>query len=342
MEVQWTLPISDSTARKGLRKTDTRTYNVANSTGKQVAPTAGEDHPPAAKQRATSRDRSSHSDVNFMWKRTTAKPAIDIVKYNYGQVNLKLDDSEDVEPVTVFEQVSDFGNLLSLIVEQSELYMKQKGIPFATNEDELRAFFGICLVMGYHVLPSIRDYFNRCFQAARSASKQQSIDEHMIKFKGHNIMKRYIRNKPVKWGFKLWCRCDAVSGYLYQFDLYTGRKTATEYGLGEGVVIMLTTPLEELGCQIFTDNFFNSPLLQIKMFEKKIYLCGTVRADRKHMPKNLKSDKEMKRGDTDAMTANGVTCVKWMDNRSVQLLSNFLPWSKDDVTHVLRRQAGSS
>ena len=168
------------------------------------------------------------------------------------------------------------------------MYMKQKGIPFATNEDELRAFFGICLVMGYHVLPSIRDcwstqldlqvpfvantmprarfetihlalhfsdneetlprndpqfdrafkvrplisHFNRCFQAARNASKQQSIDEHMIKFKGHNIMKQYIRNKPVKWRFKLWCRCDAVSGYMYQFDLYTGHKVRSRRRCG--------------------------------------------------------------------------------------------------------------
>ena len=88
--------------------------------------------------------------------------------------------------------------------------------------------------------------------------------------------------------------------------------------------------------------FFSSPLLQVRLFERKIYLCGTVRADRKHMPKTLKPDKEMKRGDMDTMTANGVTCVKWMDNRSVLLLSNFMPCSNDDVTHVLRRQAGSS
>jgi len=193
----------------------------------------------------------------------------------------------------------------------------------------------------FKVRPLI-DHFNRCFQAAKKPSMQQSIDEHMVKFKGHNIMKQYIRNKPVKWGFKLWCRCDAVSGYLYQCDLYTRHKTDTEYGLGESVVIMLTKLLEELCCQIFIDNFFNSPLLQVRLFEKKIYLCGTVRADTKHMPKNLKADKEMKRGDMDTMTANRVTCVKWMDNRAVLLLSNFMPCSKDDVTHVLRRQAGSS
>ncbi|CAH2321254.1 Hypothetical predicted protein [Pelobates cultripes] len=217
------------------------------------------------------------------WKRGATKVITNTTEYDYGQVNLKLDDSADIDAVEVFEQASDFSTLVSLVVEQSELYMKEKGIPFQTNEDELRAFFGICLVMGYHVLPSIRDYwstqpdlpvpviantmsrarieairsalhftnnedmlprthpqcdrafkvrpliehFNRCFQAVRNPSKQQSIDEHLIKYKGQNIMKQYIRNKPVKWGFKLWCRCDAISGYLYQFGIYTGRKTDT-------------------------------------------------------------------------------------------------------------------
>lgn len=93
----------------------------------------------------------------------------------------------------------------------------------------------------------------------------------------------------------------------------------TEYGLGGGggVVVMLSNSLEQLCCQISIDNFFNSPLLKVQMFQKKIYLCGAVRVDRKFMPKNLKPDKEMKRGDWDTMTANGITCVKWMDNMQI-------------------------
>ncbi|CAH2283293.1 Hypothetical predicted protein [Pelobates cultripes] len=75
------------------------------------------------------------------------------------------------------------------------------------------------------------------------------------------------------------------------------------------------------------------------MLQKKIYLCGIDHVDRKNMPKNLKADKGMKRGAVDTMSANGVTCVKWIDNRSVTLLSNFLTCKKD-MTHVLRRQAG--
>jgi len=63
----------------------------------------------------------------------------------------------------------------------------------------------------------------------------------MIKFKGHNILKQNVKGKPVQWGFKLWCRCDYKSGYLFQFDLYTGKKIGhVEHGLGEGVVLSLT------------------------------------------------------------------------------------------------------
>lgn len=68
------------------------------------------------------------------------------------------------------------------------------------------------------------DHFNQAFQSAMTNTKTQAIDEHMIKFKGHNIMRQYIKNKPIKWGFKMWCRAESPTGYLFQFDLYTGKK----------------------------------------------------------------------------------------------------------------------
>ena len=108
-------------------------------------------------------------------------------------------------------------------------------------------------------------------------------------------------------------------GFDQEVDLYTSKKTVTERGLGESVVIMLTKPLEHLCCEIYIDSVFNSPLLQLKSQKQQIYeyLCGTARTDRKHMPKNLKQDKDLKRGASQMLSANGITCVKWMDNRSV-------------------------
>lgn len=187
---------------------------------------------------------------------------------------------------------------------------------------------------------SVMQHFNLCFQAAINNSLRQSIDEHMIKFKGHNIMKQYIKNKPIKWGFKMWCRCESSTGYLYQFGLYTGKKINTEIGLGESVVLCLTEQLKGLGCEVYFANFFNSPALQHKLMMQNTKACGPVRTNRKNVPKSLPSDKSMKRGDIHAVSTNGITFVKWMDTKAVHMLTNFI--SPVPTSTVKRRQAGTA
>ena len=50
-------------------------------------------------------------------------------------------------------------------------------------------------------------------------TNEQAIDEHMIKFKGQHSMKQYMPLKPIKRGFKMWCRNELATGYLFQFDI---------------------------------------------------------------------------------------------------------------------------
>lgn len=344
------------------------------------------------------------ADQSLSWKNVYSKSELSLdieenpptLVQSFSKINI-IYDEKNIDPLQVFNKCVGFDSLVDLIVEQSNLYMEQKGEPFITDRDEIKAFLGMNLVMGYHILPSIRDYWstqpdlqvpyvsnimprtrfekirsalhfsdnsktvprssptydkankirpvinhlNLQFQQSRENSEKQSIDEHMVKFKGHNTMKQYIKNKPVKWGFKLWCRCDSETGYLYQFDIYTGKKMNPERGLGEGIILQMTKNLGGKGIQFYFDNFFNSPLLQTEMLEKKLLACGTVRSERKEMPKCLKSEKEMKRGDIDfASTDNGVSCVKWMDNRSVLIMSNYI--SPLDKVTVERRLKGSN
>ena len=151
---------------------------------------------------------------------------------------------------------------------------------------------------------------------------QQSIDEHMCKFKGKSIMRQHMKNKPIKWGFKFWFRCGAKSGYLYELDMYLGKKENTEFGLGESVVLSLCQRLKGTHCFVFFDNIFTSPALLVKLLEMEIYATGTARANRKNMPV-LKHDKEMKRGELDWFSSNHLSAIKWMDNKSVILLSNY-------------------
>ena len=50
---------------------------------------------------------------------------------------------------------------------------------------------------GYKVR-SIINYLNQKCSSSVSNDDSQSIDEHMIKFKGRSSMKQYVKNKPVK------------------------------------------------------------------------------------------------------------------------------------------------
>ena len=64
--------------------------------------------------------------------------------------------------------------------------------------------------------------------------------------------------KPVKRGFKVWVRADAVNG---DFNVYVGQPgdgTTVETGVGERVIKQLTEPLQGKHYQIFCDNFFSS------------------------------------------------------------------------------------
>ena len=97
---------------------------------------------------------------------------------------------------------------------------------------------------GYDKLGKIRpviDHISRQFLSVYSPHCEASIDEAMVAFKGRSTMKQYLPKKPVKRGFKVWVRADAVSGYVSEFDIYTGKVVGEgEFGLGGNGVKRLT------------------------------------------------------------------------------------------------------
>ena len=124
-------------------------------------------------------------------------------------------------------------------------------------------------------------------------------------------------------------------------DIYLGRKQTSGFSLGPGeeVVFQLTKDLERSFCTVYFDNFFNSPKLIEKLFQKGIYGIGTVWANRKQMSKMI-DDKWMKRGDCKFLFSGNTMACKWMDNRSVLLLSSALE-GMNDILSVQRKEKGS-
>lgn len=110
---------------------------------------------------------------------------------------------------------------------------------------------------------------------------QQSIDEMMVPYKGTRAgkLRQYIRNKPHKWGFKLFVRA-GVSGMVHDILPYAGSDTIfattiTEeeeaLGLGAKVVIALCKTLEQPEQSVvYFDIFFCSLELLRYLKEKKV------------------------------------------------------------------------
>ena len=84
-------------------------------------------------------------------------------------------------------------------------------------------------------------------------------------------MCQYMKNKPIKLGFKFWFRCGSKSRYLYEFDMYLGKKGNTEFELGELVVLSLCECLKDTNCYVYFEKFFTSPTLMTELLENGFY-----------------------------------------------------------------------
>lgn len=171
------------------------------------------------------------------------------------------------------------------------------------------------------------DCLNRTFQENATNSESQSVDE---RFKGRDSKKQYMPAKPIKRGFKAWCRCDSKTGYLYQFDIYTGKdQEANEEGLGYRVVMKLGGNLPRNTHLVFV-NFFSSLALMEALYHRGILATGTVRMNRKGLPKDLcptrpKTPEERRHAKENKLDPGEFTyrfchpcaVVKWQDTKEV-------------------------
>jgi len=176
----------------------------------------------------------------------------------------------------------------------------------------------------------IRPILDRVLEACQSEyrpTKNVSVDEAMVKFKGRLGMKQYMPNKPVKRGIKVWEAADASNGYVFDFQVYTGKKQdGAEHGLGYRVVHDLTRQITGKNHHVFCDNFFTSVKLAEDLLADKIYLCGTIRANREGYPKELRPKepeaKRLKQGESMFRRKNNLVATVWRDKRIVNFLSS--------------------
>lgn len=164
------------------------------------------------------------------------------------------------------------------------------------------------------------------------------IDEQMVPFKGQINIKQYIKNKPKKWGIKLFVLA-GQSGQIYDFIIYQGSTTEIEpeltaLGSSAAVIMHLCQRIVSKNHRLYFDNYFSSYQLFQYLAMKSIFAVGTVRLNRFCNPP-LPTDSVMKReGRGSAKTVvskDGIIITKWFDNKAVLVASNFIGQGTSDT-----------
>lgn len=109
--------------------------------------------------------------------------------------------------------------------------------------------------------------------------------------------------------------------YIVDFIVYCGSETEIEtvpnLGLSGSVVTELLKDYYFCNRELYVDNWYSSPQFFIYLKERATYACGTVRSNRKGMPKFQK----LKRGQIAAYSSPPLLALKWQDKKPVLMLS---------------------
>ncbi|KAG8223623.1 hypothetical protein J437_LFUL003491 [Ladona fulva] len=140
---------------------------------------------------------------------------------------------------------------------------------------------------------------------------------------GKLMFKQYIPTKRSRFGIKLFVLCDCETNYILDFIVYTGEtrdidEQGYELGKSGDIVGTLIKPYLEKGHMLFVDNWYSSPALFLWLHNKTTNACGTVRKNRKHMPK---MEEKLKKGNIQFMCSDILLALRWCDRREVWVLS---------------------
>ena len=175
---------------------------------------------------------------------------------------------------------------------------------------------------------SFINYFKGRCLSLYQPRQNVAIDERMVKSRHRSDIRQYIKDKPTKWGIKLWVLADSSNGYTIDFNVYIGRAAGRDIsanGLGYDVVMRLMQPFLKQGYHLFVDNFYTSVNLFKHLFTQGVAATGTVLETRRDFPACLKNSKAWAKGkERGAMRwERDPPCLalQWVDNKVVSLLT---------------------
>ncbi|XP_047103911.1 piggyBac transposable element-derived protein 3-like [Schistocerca piceifrons] len=126
----------------------------------------------------------------------------------------------------------------------------------------------------------------------------------MVYYYGKHSAKMFLRGKPMKFGYKIWCLTSS-NGFLYNFSPYCGKTDNKQEPLGARVINELTSMIPESeypNYKLFFDDFFTSVDTLITLGKSKIKAAGTITEIRTNACPLIDSKRMAKGRNEDSMT----------------------------------------
>lgn len=191
-------------------------------------------------------------------------------------------------------------------------------------------------------------YLGKKFRDYYVPQSTVSVDESTVGFKGRILFKTYNKDKPQKWGLKIFVLADSSNGYVCALEPYMGSVTANylirpDLLMTSRVVLTLVDHLKMSygnveGLHIFTDRYYSSIELATALHEQKIHLTGTINRGRKQLPNDVKKKRKLQKGTVNAFSKSdeNINIVQWQDKREVLMITTLYGNSTEEVKRIIK------
>ena len=161
------------------------------------------------------------------------------------------------------------------------------------------------------------------FRSSYSPSRDVSVDETMIGFRGRFGPKQYMPKKPTKYGIKAFTMADAAYGYMLNILVYTGADTLENARMEYAqlpqparVVLQIAGDYLDKGHHIYTDRYYTSIPLANALHQRSTAFTGTSMRNRVGLPQLIRKQSKLSDNEVKAFRDRHMMTLEWRAPKS--------------------------
>ncbi|UYV68288.1 hypothetical protein LAZ67_5003704 [Cordylochernes scorpioides] len=271
---------------------------------------------------ASNRDKLPPFSRKLAWKDTTLDEMMAFIGVIFNMGNVKKNQIRDYWSKNELLEMPWFGKVMSrgrfeLLYSCFSLIDDFNLVPSSHPDYNPTARF-----------EKLIEHVNNKFIYYYKPTQNLTVDESLMCLKNRTRLRQYMPQKHHgRFGVKLWMLCESKTGYCLRMKPYKGKLSPIIKSLSYDVPMNLLQESSLLGkgYHLITDNFFTSINLAKDLLDSHTYLTGTIRTNRKGLPKTLTSAK-LGVDESLYMVNNNLLALAYKEKKSkppVKFLSTF-------------------